>query len=69
VTPVTDAAPGMPDCWRSEQKGGSIHYTSFRITDTQDGRYAVEDERGFVLEGAHQDPSQKVEGLLAQAGG
>ena len=23
---------------------------AFRITDTQDGRFAVEDEKGFVLE-------------------
>jgi hypothetical protein len=41
-----------------------MHYTSFRITDTQDGRYAVEDQSGFVLEGLTKTQARKLKAYL-----
>jgi hypothetical protein len=38
--------------------------TSFRITDTKDGRYAVEDERGFVLEGLTKTQADRLKAYL-----
>jgi hypothetical protein len=37
---------------------------TFRVTDTQDGRYAVEDERGFVLEGLTRTQAKRLKAYL-----
>jgi hypothetical protein len=43
---------------------GMLSYTTFRVTDTQDGRYAVEDERGFVLEGLTRTQAKRLKAYL-----
>ena len=41
-----------------------LNYTAFRVTDTQDGRYAVEDERGFVMEGLTRSQAKRLKAYL-----
>jgi hypothetical protein len=43
--------------------------TAFRITDTQDGRFAVEDEKGFVLEGLTKNQADRLKAYLGKMKG
>jgi hypothetical protein len=63
---ATDETRGVPDPLGvgKRKADGMLSYTTFRVTDTQDGRYAVEDERGFVLEGLTRTQAKRLKAYL-----